>query len=45
MKKNQELKLSKEKEADRNCWQVQQSLLGIARIWSFQKEECKQLEK
>lgn len=45
MKKNQELNLAVEKETDYNCCQVQQSLLAVIRIWSFQKEACKQLEK
>lgn len=44
-KKNQELNLATEKETEYNCCQVQQSLLGAARIWSFQKEKAKQLEK
>lgn len=45
MKKNQELNLAMEKETDYNCCQVHQSLLGVARIWSFQKEVCIQLEE
>lgn len=45
MKKNQELNLAMEKETDYNSCQVQQSLLGVVRICSFQKEACKQLQK